>query len=293
MKYIFFIIVAFLLVQEIPAQIRLSTMTEVTSLDTADLFWVNEFVTPNWVNRKLKWLNLRSNMIDYIDGLANTWALKQTYSSGATFSTGSNGTVDIQDSALTTGLWTNWLHARQAVTYIGSTTDPFFNVYSRNFVVVNPYENDSVYISYDDSTLSFNKAVSFPNLSITESVTIDSGATIGMFRLDQLTYNIPDVADTILKIPLASAKSFIILNPPGNVTNLNKFTLEGATIGTIVKIINADAFDTIALKDIVGNDDNLLLSADFTLGFYDSLDLLCVDDSPDAQIWIETARSNN
>lgn|SRR5574343_36053 len=293
MKYIFLFVIAFFLMQEIPAQVRLSTMDSITTFAPYDYSYWNTLSGGNYLNRKVSWTALRAGMIDYIDGLANTWALKQTYSSGATFSTGSNGTVDIQDSALTTGLWTNWLHARQAVTYIGSTTDPFFNVYSRNFVVVNPYENDSVYISYEDSTLSFNKAVSFPNLSITESVTIDSGATIGMFRLDPLTYNIPDVADTILKIPSASAKSFIILNPPGNVTNLNKFTLEGATIGTIVKIINADAFDTIALKDIVGNDDNLLLSADFTLGFYDSLDLLCVDDSPDAQIWIETARSNN
>lgn len=289
MKYIFFIIVAFLLVQEIPAQIRLSTMTEVTSLDTADLFWVNEFVTPNWVNRKLKWLNLRSNMIDYIEGLANTWAGIQTFN-GATFNSGSHGKVLFNGDSvvITTSLWAHWLQRYAASSIIGNYNAPFFNVYAKTFTVINADETDSASIS-----ISSTGKVAITDLLITESVTIDSGATIGMFRLDQLTYNIPDVADTILKIPLASAKSFIILNPPGNVTNLNKFTLEGATIGTIVKIINADAFDTIALKDIVGNDDNLLLSADFTLGFYDSLDLLCVDDSPDAQIWIETARSNN
>src|SRR5574343_2076973 len=106
MKYIFFIIVAFLLVQEIPALIRLSTMTEVTSLDTADLFWVNEFVTPNLVNRKLKWLNLRSNMIDYIEGLANTWAGIQTFN-GATFNSGSHGKVLFNGDSvvITTSLW--------------------------------------------------------------------------------------------------------------------------------------------------------------------------------------------
>lgn len=293
MKYIFFIIVAFLLVQEIPAQIRLSTMTEVTSLDTADLFWVNEFVTPNWVNRKLKWLNLRSNMIDYIDGLANTWALKQTYSSGATFSTGSNGTVDIQDSALTTGLWTNWLHARQAVTYIGSTTDPFFNVYSRNFVVVNPYENDSVYISYEDSTLSFDKALRFPSLTITETVGIDSGATLSAIIYDNVEYTVSSAADSIITLTTYSPSVQLIL--PADVTSpgISRIHMNEATKGQIVRFwVSGGSYD-ITFTDTIGDDDNLEMAGDITLSYLDNITFQYVGLSGGKQIWMETGRSNN
>lgn len=288
MKYIFFIIVAFLLVQEIPAQIRLSTMTEVTSLDTADLFWVNEFVTPNWVNRKLKWLDLRSNMIDYIDGLANTWALKQTYSSGATFSTGSNGTVDIQDSALTTGLWTNWLHARQAVTYIGSTTDPFFNVYSRNFVVVNPYENDSVYISYEDSTISFNKPLTVETLNITGGLVVPDSAQFSGLALSQATYQPTLATDSV--IALTNVESSIVINPPASMgtPGIEKITMTGAGNGQVLVITNRQAL-TIVFQDSEA-DGNLYLATDFSMGQWQSLTLMY---NSNIQKWLELSRSSN
>jgi len=263
-------------------------MTEVTSLDTADLFWVNEFVTPNWVNRKLKWLNLRSNMIDYIDGLANTWALKQTYSSGATFSTGSNGTVDIQDSALTTGLWTNWLHARQAVTYIGSTTDPFFNVYSRNFVVVNPYENDSVYISYEDSTISFNKPLTVETLNITGDLVVPDSAQFSGLALSQATYQPTLATDSV--IALTNVESSIVINPPASMgtPGIEKITMTGAGNGQVLVITNRQAL-TIVFQDSEA-DGNLYLATDFSMGQWQSLTLMY---NSNIQKWLELSRSSN
>lgn len=293
MKYIFLFVIAFFLMQEIPAQVRLSTMDSITTFAPYDYSYWNTLSGGNYLNRKVSWTALRAGMIDYIDGLANTWALKQTYSSGATFSTGSNGTVDIQDSALTTGLWTNWLHARQAVTYIGSTTDPFFNVYSRNFVVVNPYENDSVYISYEDSTLSFDKALRFPSLTITETVGIDSGATLSAIIYDNVEYTVSSAADSIITLTTYSPSVQLIL--PADVTSpgISRIHMNEATKGQIVRFwVSGGSYD-ITFTDTIGDDDNLDMAGDITLSYLDNITFQYVGLSGGKQIWMETGRSNN
>lgn len=293
MKYIFLFVIAFFLMQEIPAQVRLSTMDSITTFAPYDYSYWNTLSGGNYLNRKVSWTALRAGMIDYIDGLANTWALKQTYSSGATFSTGSNGTVDIQDSALTTGLWTNWLHARQAVTYIGSTTDPFFNVYSRNFVVVNPYENDSVYISYEDSTLSFDKALRFPSLTITETVGIDSGATLSAIIYDNVEYTVSSAADSIITLTTYSPSVQLIL--PTDVTSpgISRIHMNEATKGQIVRFwVSGGSYD-ITFTDTIGDDDNLEMAGDITLSYLDNITFQYVGLSGGKQIWMETGRSNN
>lgn len=288
MKYIFLFVIAFFLMQEIPAQVRLSTMDSITTFAPYDYSYWNTLSGGNYLNRKVSWTALRAGMIDYIDGLANTWALKQTYSSGATFSTGSNGTVDIQDSALTTGLWTNWLHARQAVTYIGSTTDPFFNVYSRNFVVVNPYENDSVYISYEDSTISFNKPLTVETLNITGDLVVPDSAQFSGLALSQATYQPTLATDSV--IALTNVESSIVINPPASMgtPGIEKITMTGAGNGQILVITNRQAL-TIVFQDSEA-DGNLYLATDFSMGQWQSLTLMY---NSNIQKWLELSRSSN
>lgn len=288
MKYIFLFVIAFFLMQEIPAQVRLSTMDSITTFAPYDYSYWNTLSGGNYLNRKVSWTALRAGMIDYIDGLANTWALKQTYSSGATFSTGSNGTVDIQDSALTTGLWTNWLHARQAVTYIGSTTDPFFNVYSRNFVVVNPYENDSVYISYEDSTISFNKPLTVETLNITGDLVVPDSAQFSGLALSQATYQPTLATDSV--IALTNVESSIVINPPASMgtPGIEKITMTGAGNGQVLVITNRQAL-TIVFQDSEA-DGNLYLATDFSMGQWQSLTLMY---NSNIQKWLELSRSSN
>lgn len=300
MKYIFFIIVAFLLVQEIPAQIRLSTMTEVTSLDTADLFWVNEFVTPNWVNRKLKWLNLRSNMIDYIDGLANTWAQRQTFSNGATFSAASYGTVSFTDTVSSSHAMTGKIILPYDITsQVGTPANPFFRISARTFYIPNTESNDSVAITYDDSTLSINKTLNVSGLEVSSSVTFsdvdvsfDSGSVFNSMVFGNATYAPATVGDSIITLTTFSPSRQLDL--PGNITSpgISKLHVNGASMGQIIRFWNLSDVYTLTFTKLVGDDDNLYMSADMTLGQLDNITFQCVDPSASGQVWMEISRTN-
>src|SRR3972149_7198926 len=80
------------------SQVALSTRDSITTLVPTDIAGWQTKVASSFVNRQLSWSNLRSNLTDYIDGLANTWNLKQTFTSGGTFNAGANGGVTFNDS---------------------------------------------------------------------------------------------------------------------------------------------------------------------------------------------------
>jgi hypothetical protein len=275
-------------------------MDSVTSFSPTDLFWLNTKPSSAFVNRKVSWTYLRSNMIDYIDGLANTWALKQTYSSGATFSAGSNGGVTFNDSTYfpTSPTIIRFQKPLSLVSLngIGSAAEPYDAIYSQNFVMVNTEANDSVYLSYDDSTLTINKTVEFANLTVTTSVTVDSGASFRQVIYEPNTYLVPAVSDTVLRLNAANKYSLSIIDLPGNVTSpgISHFDVDGATIGFIARLVVMDATFTITFKNFVGNDDNLYIATDFTgAGIRDYIELMCVVATADAQVWIETGRTAN
>lgn len=287
MKYIFFIIVAFLLVQEIPAQIRLSTMTEVTSLDTADLFWVNEFVTPNWVNRKLKWLNLRSNMIDYIEGLANTWAGIQTFN-GATFNSGSHGKVLFNGDSvvITTSLWAHWLQRYAASSIIGNYNAPFFNVYAKTFTVINADETDSASIS-----ISSTGKVAITDLLITETLSMDSAATLQALKLKPEIYAIADVNDTV--ITTATLMSNMQLALPGDVAmGIETINMDGVAAGHILIVYTTDIDDSVLIHE--ESDGNLKMAGDVWLRAGDNIAFMYIYDQPAlGWYWMELWRKDN
>lgn len=294
MKYIFFIIIAFLIVQEVPAQVRLSTMDSVTSFQPTDLFWLNTKPSSSFVNRKVSWYYLRSNMIDYIDGLANTWAARQTFN-GATFGAASYGAIVFEDSVWNAG--TSYLNriypTTSSTSQIGTLAIPYERIWTRSLTIPNTYGNDSVSISYEDSTLSFDKALRFPSLTITETVGIDSGATLSAIIYDNVEYTVSSAADSIITLTTYSPSVQLIL--PADVTSpgISRIHMNEATKGQIVRFwVSGGSYD-ITFTDTIGDDDNLEMAGDITLSYLDNITFQYVGLSGGKQIWMETGRSNN
>ena len=279
-------------------QVRLSTMDSITTFGIYDYSYWNALSGGTYLNRKVSWTALRAAMIDYIDGLANTWALKQTFSSGATFSAGANGTVSFADSVLMpsgSSLWVHWIQRSAVSSIIGNYNAPFFTIYAQHFTTTNLEGNDSCVISYDDSTLTFDKGVSFSgDVAFAADVSFDSSFVFKSFTVGVYTYPIGNIADSILI--LMDTCSTIKFALPGNVTNMEKITFQaslgsGKGAGTIIKLINTDASDVITLKDNAA-DGNLQLAGDFAMGTYDYIELQYINNSG-TWVWAETKRSNN
>lgn len=288
MKKIFLIIFLLLLAYEAYPQVRLSTMDSVTSFQPTDLFWLNTKSGASFVNRKVSWSYLRSNMVDYIDGLANTWAQKQTFSSGAIFPLGSNGYVEFFDSTLTTGLWTNWLHARTLTAVVGHGTEPFWGVYTKNLYIMNQWANDSVGISYDDSALTIDKTLKVSNIEITEQLQVPDSASFSGLALSQAIYQPTLASDSI--ITLSNVESSIVINPPASMgtPGIEKIDMTGAGNGQILVITNRQPL-TIVFQDSE-SDGNLYLATDFSMGQWGSLVLMY---NSNILKWIELSRSSN
>lgn len=288
MKKYIFITLLFLLAYEAYPQVSLSTRDSVTSFQPIDLFWLQRKVTGSFVNRKVSWSYLRSNMIDYIDGLGNTWAATQTFSKGATFNAGSSAKVTILDSLIATSVYING-DPYNAGSRLGNLDKPFLVMYSKNFVIVNTAGTDSAYI-----TLNSDGEISIPNLTVTEKMNIDSSATFDVLAFTPHSYTIPNIGDTILTIVTANRYSMLELDLPGNMTTgISRIYVQGAQKGMVLRIYNMDASYAAKIIDYNGNDDNMYLSADFDFGQYDYLELMCVVASIIGQTWIETGRANN
>ena len=276
------------------SQTKVSDMDSITTMVTTDLFWINKDIgSSTFAHRQLSWTNLRNQMIDYIDGLANTWALKQTYSSGATFSAGANGKASFADSVycssfVNVGIG---LPLSPGTGFWGISTQPFYQMTALNFIVPNSEGNDSVSITYDDSTLSFSKDVSIPNLTISETFIMDSAATIQSLKINHEEYTIANVGDTV--ITPASLMSNIELALPGYVTKIEKINMSGSASGHIIILTTYSSTDSVTFYDNQA-DGNLKLAGNFTMGQYDNLALIYIDDQGNGFAgWIEIWRKDN
>jgi len=280
----------------------LANKTAVTTINSTDLIAVQRKLANKYKNYKMTGLSLWNWVTAIIDtnetallNASNSWNGINNFD-GATFNSGSHGKVLFNGDSVvcTTQMFTHGIQRTQASSMIGRFDVPFFNIYSKTFTIVNPAGNDSAQVSYDDSTITFSKGISMPNLTITETVTIDSGAAFNVLNFTPHGYAVPNVGDTIMTLTGANKKSFIILDLPGNITpGISNLDIDGASQGMVIRLVNNEASYTIILKDIVGNDDNLYLSANFTMGLLDYIELMCIDDGVDSQQWFETSRSNN
>lgn len=287
MKYIFLIIIAFLLVQEIPAQVRLSTMDSVTSFQPTDLFWLNTKPSSSFLNRKVSWSYLRSNMIDYIDGLANTWALRQTFN-GGTFGSAPNGQLIAQDSVNFVSAYpflVNYIDRTVASSRIGTTASPFLAVYAKNFIIPNAGGTDSVVIGLNDNEDA---------VKIIGNVQVDiDSAVVSNIVLTQSTYSVANIGDSIITFA-DTATSLILLATPGDVTSpgISKIEHAYAPLGQEITIFNTSSTDTVLFKQYSAGDDNLFLAGNFYMGQNDVLVIQRVGILPGVA-WIEKSRSTN
>jgi len=297
MKKYIFIILLFLLAYEAYPQVRLSTMDSVTTFTPTDLFWLNTKPSSAFLNRKVSWRSLRSNLEDFMADSAHTWALKQTFSSGATFSAGSNGTVTFTDSVVFASGGALFTYAIVPVTNnlmnIGTATNYYRDIYAKNFKVPNTEGNDSCTISYDDSVLTFTKEVSIPNLSVTDNFAMDSAAALQSLKINPEEYTIANVADSIIAID--SLQSNIMLNTPGNVVTpgIEKITMTGAAVGHIIILYTTEPSDSVVFQDS-NSDGNLRMAGDFTMKNSDNIAFIFIsDETAGFEGWMEIWRKDN
>lgn len=294
-KFILAIFIAIILTGSGYSQVALSTKDSLTSLQNTDIMLWQRKVTGTFLNRQMSYNNLKLTLKDYLDGQAITWASRQTFT-GATFQGGAYGSINFQDTVnmvSATKVLVNAMDRTTASARIGLTAAPYLAIYSRNFVVVNDYNNDSVLVSYDDSTLSFNKPMSIGSLSITDNFAMDSAAAIQALKLEPESYAITDVNDTV--ITATTLMSNMQLTLPGDVTRgIETINMTGAAIGHILIIYTTDADDSVLIQQ--ESDGNLLLDAagDFWLRSGDNMGFMYMYDQPALQFrWMELWRKNN
>lgn len=224
---------------------------------------------------------------------ANTFTQRQTFT-GAAFSAASYGTVTFNDSvSVPTAIYSKKYNPYDATSTMGSSTSPMAQIYTRQLFFPNTEGNDSVTISYDDSTLSFDKALRFSGLTITENVSIDSGATLKAIIYDNQVHTISDVADSI--ITLTSYSPSVELSLPGDVTSpgISRIHLNEATKGQVLVFWNPSGSYSITFTQSVADDDNLLMAGDITLAYADNITFQYIGLSGGKQLWMEVSRSNN
>jgi len=276
-----------------------AAFTAKTTIGVTDIFPFQTKVANKYTWRKITGQSMWDRITDTTEArittllnASNSWNGINNFD-GATFNAGAHGTVTFGDSVVS--LATTRLHQMRrynAVSNIAAATEPMNNVYAKAFVVINDTENDSCVIFYDDSTLTFSKDISMPNLTITETVSMDSGTVFNTFVLGIDAYSPITVADTIITFPVGQVPiaAFIL---PGNLTDgISRITGTAFTNGQIIVLRNATVPYTILLKDYVSGDDNLYLAGNFTMGYNDILTLMCIAEEP-ALAWVEVSRSNN
>jgi len=298
------LIMALLFTVPLFSQITLSGTDSVTvaSQDDRDILDIQIYNGGSFVHRQQSWRLHRLSLQSWLDDQSLTWTGINTFN-GATFAAGSHGRVTFADSVQFNAnlTYTQNIFPKTTAGYFnGQFGQKWLTVYSKNVFAENLYVtnvegNDSVLISYDDSTITFNKSASFfGTVSIADDISMDSSASFNVFNFLPHPYTIPTVGDTMMTLALADLYSLIEIDLPGNVTpGISHLQVDTATKGMILKMYNGDASYSIIFEDIVSGDDNLYLTANMTLGTYDYIELLCVDATKAAQKWIEMSRSNN
>ena len=299
MKKYIFIILLFLLAYEAYPQVRLSTMDSVTTFTPTDLFWLNTKPSSTFLNRKVSWRSLRSNIEDFIADSAHTWAQRQTFSNGATFSAATYGSTTFSDSLCVVNgavLAAHYIRPYLSTTgYIGDLTKPFGYIYSKNFVTVNAEGNDSCTISYDDSVLTINKELSVGTLTVTDNITMDSSGAFQSIHFKPNTYAITAVDDSIITID--TLKTNIELTLPGDVTSpgIEKITMTGVPDGHIIILYHHDLNDSVVFQD-ANADGNLKMAGDFYMNVGDNIAFMMTTGDyggSEGQHWIELWRKDN
>lgn len=271
------------------SQFRVSEMDSIITLVNTDLFWVNHDIgSSTFGHRQLSWNNLKTNTRNYLLGSNNTWTKRQTFSSGATFSSASYGTITFLDSVTTTGLWTNWLHRNTSTAMIGELSAPFLYIYARNFVTVNSTGTDSVVISFDGTTLNIDTEVKVADLQITNELSVPDSAIFTGIALSQTEYAPSFVTDSV--VTLSNIASSVEIRPPGSMSSpgIEKIVMTKAGDGQVLVVTNAQSF-TMVFQDNE-SDGNLYLAGDFSMGQWGSLTLMY---NSKKLKWIELSRSNN
>ena len=290
-----------------PTYDSVASFTSVTSLGATDIIPMQIKVSNKYTWRKITGASLWSRMRDTTQAqltsfkdLSNSWNGINNFD-GATFNSGSHGGVVFDDSVTFTSNQVRFEYIRRydAQSSIGLGSAPFDRIYANWFLATNPEGNDSVSISYDDSTLTFTMpatgTLEIPNLTITQSVMVDSGAGFRQIIYEPNGVSGISTTDTTLSLSSSQKYCLALIDLAGNTSSpgISYFNITGATIGYTIRLVDVDVNFVITLKDFVGNDDNLYLTADLTLSQYDFLELMCIDETVGDQIWIETGRSNN
>ncbi|EFK95510.1 hypothetical protein LDC_2476 [sediment metagenome] len=271
-----------------------ASFTDKTTIGVTDITPLQTKVANKYTWRKITGLNLWNQITDTTEarittllGASNSWNGINDFD-GATFNSGSHGKVTFSDSAIfTSRTEVGTLYPYNATSFIGDAGDPFLRIYSKNFVLINSGGTDSAYIN-----IGSGGEIEIPRLTVTEQFIMDSSSSLNSIIYTYKKFEVPNTGDTIMTF--TTKEPFVELDLPGNVTpGISRFDITGAAKGQVVRIYNGEASYTIILEDYVSGDDNLYLSANFTMGTNDVIELMCIDPSVSAQKWIEISRSNN
>lgn len=311
MKKILLILVVFMFTTPMFSQVTLSSRDSITTFYPYDIMMWQEWVAGTYKNRQMSWSILRGLISGYLDGISLTWASPQTFSgiatfNGADFDAGSHGGVTFSDSVdFQADIYLKNLFPLTDDTYrlgLSRTAARWFIIQAKygNFeylTIYNQEGNDSTVFTFDDSLLTIDRDISIGGaLTITESFTLDSAATIGVLNFESHLYTIPNVGDTTLGLSTADAYSVIELDLPGDMDpGISKMQVDGAGKGMILRFYNADATYDAVFLDLVSGDDNLYMSGNATLaaGHYDNITFQCVDATKNAQKWMQISESDN
>lgn len=271
-----------------------ASFTSKTTIGATDIFGFQTKVSNKFAWRRMIgsnfWIQARDTtqaQITTLKNASNSWNGINNFD-GATFNSGSHGGVTFQDSTTLQGTsYFSILMRRTSSSYIGTKALPIYSLSTIFLNVVNAAGTDSTVIYKDPITGD----VVIPNLTVTETVTIDSGASLQTLILDETTYTPGTVADTVMNI--SNPRAYILCQLPGDITTgISALNIQGATAGQMLVFINNSASYIMKFNDFVGNDDNLILSANFALGYRDTIILMC-SGTAESPFWIEISRSNN
>ena len=277
-------------------QVRLSTMDSITTFGMRDYSYWNALSGAAYLNRKVSWHALTAGMEGWLTDSVHTWDLTQTFSSGATFSAGANGAVTFNDSVVCIAgapLWVHWIQRVSASSTIGSAAAPFFTIYANNFTIPNTEGNDSVSITYDDSLVTFSKDVSIPNLTLTESIDMDSTAGFTNIQITPYDYTPGDVTDSV--ITMTTLRSNIRLVPPGDMTNIENLVMP-APIGQVVILYHTDVGDSVTFEAGTATGAQVfIMGSNFIMDEYDSIAFMLVSVAAGSAkgAWMELWRKDN
>lgn len=276
-----------------------AAFTDKTTIGLTDIFPFQTKVSNKYTWRKITGANMFNRITDTTEArvtallaASNSWTGINNFD-GATFNADAHGVVTFNDSVVMGSaalpFYATRVYPLGTGGFIGTAAKYYTSMYANSFVVMNSGGTDSVVINVND-----DGALSIPNLTVTETVTIDSAASFNVLAFEPHSFSIPNTTDTILTITSADRYSVIMLDLPGDVTpGISRIYVEGAQKGMVLRIYNDDAIGYCIFKDFVDSDDNLYMTANLTMNKYDYIEFMCVVESIIGQTWMETGRSNN